>query len=84
MNSNLPIEQLWDAYRDGELSQADIARFEQYLADHPDQQALFDVESQWLESLHDQPMMQKTLAAQTQDARLAASTVRWTELRDQR
>ena len=66
MNSNLPIEQLWDAYRDGELSQADIARFEQYLADHPDRQALFDVESQWLESLHDQPMMQKTLAAQTQ------------------
>lgn len=58
MNSNLPVEQLWDAYRDGELSQADIATFEQHLADHPDQQALFDAESQWLESLHDQPVMQ--------------------------
>ena len=58
MNDQLTIEALWDAYRDGDISAADKARFEQYLLEHPDQQALFDAESQWLEALHDQPMLQ--------------------------
>jgi hypothetical protein len=57
VNQHQPIEQLWDAYRDGDISAADKAVFEQFLADHPDQKALFDAESQWLTSLHDQPVI---------------------------
>lgn len=53
MNQHQNIEQLWDAYRDGDLSAADKALFEQYLADHPDEQALYDAESHWLSSLHE-------------------------------
>jgi anti-sigma-K factor RskA len=58
VNDQLTIEALWDAYRDGDISAADKARFEQYLAQHPDQQALFEAESQWLEALHDEPVLQ--------------------------
>lgn len=57
MKQDQTIEHLWDGYRDGELSDADKALFEQYLADHPDQKALYDAESQWLVTLHDQPVM---------------------------
>ncbi|MFG0247545.1 MAG: hypothetical protein ACF8OB_01555 [Phycisphaeraceae bacterium JB051] len=62
MNDQLTIEALWDAYRDGDISAADKARFEQYLLEHPDQQALFDAESQWLDALHDQPVLQANAA----------------------
>lgn len=58
MNQHQNIEQMWDAYRDGELSADQVVQFEQYLADHPDQKALYDAESQWLISLHDQPMIE--------------------------
>lgn len=74
MNDQLTIEALWDAYRDGDISAADKARFEQYLLEHPDQQALFDAESQWLEALHDQPMLQANAvptATQNQQANRA-------------
>lgn len=56
MNQHPSIEQLWDAYRDGDITAADKVLFEQYLADHPDQAQLFQAESLWLESLHDQPV----------------------------
>lgn len=58
MNQHQSIEHLWDAYRDGELSAADVSLFEAYLADHPDQKVLYEAETRWLTSLHDQSMAQ--------------------------
>ncbi|HAI13433.1 MAG TPA: hypothetical protein DCM28_17125 [Phycisphaerales bacterium] len=74
MNQHQNIEHLWDAYRDGDITAEDKALFEQYLADHPDEQALFDAETQWLDSLHDQPVTSSApmlSIAQTQPANRA-------------
>ncbi|MBL4699997.1 hypothetical protein JYU15_01340 [bacterium AH-315-I18] len=81
MNQHPSIEQLWDAYRDDDITAADKVLFEQYLADHPDQAQLFQAESHWLESLHVQPVAMAISPAETSANRAFANTVlaQWDE-----
>ena len=46
-------ENIWDRYRDGELSAADRAEFERYLRENAAEADLFERESRWLEELAD-------------------------------
>ena len=54
MTNQPPHEELWERYRDGDLSDADRQAFEQYLQQDEQADAIYQAESQWLACLeHD-------------------------------